>query len=220
MWNSRVTLTVLVSLIGLVLLCVLLGGAYAPYYSSRRGARLTQIAAGLLTQTAAAAQAVGATQVAFLPTQTALAGATQTEAARPTVTTTPTATPTNTSTPTATPPAAIVACPATVAGTHQFLYPVPGGGRVHAALPVPSGSAVSIIGRLRDQGWVQVETQDGANGWMRGDAVAPSQPGCQANIYELSYVLGMVSGRQVLADDTFVSNENGWTNAAGRPICA
>ena len=138
MWNSRVTLTVLVSLGGLVLLCSLLGAAYAPSYSNRRSARLTQNAATRLVETAVATQALGATRLAQLPTQTAVAGATQTEEARPTTTATATVTPTPTPTPTATRPAAIVECPATVAGTERLLYPVPGGGR-QTAHPCPRG---------------------------------------------------------------------------------
>src|SRR5258707_5601775 len=116
MWNNRVSLTVLVSLLGLVLLCAGLGAAYVPYYTDRRGTRLTQVALGNLDETSTVTAAVAQTQVAFQPTQTAVAGATQTEVARPTITPTPTNTPTPTFTPTATQPAAIVGCPASVAG--------------------------------------------------------------------------------------------------------
>lgn len=218
MWNSRVTLTVLVSLGGLVLLCSLLGAAYAPSYSNRRSARLTQNAATRLVETAVATQALGATRLAQLPTQTAVAGATQTEEARPTTTATATVTPTPTPTPTATRPAAIVECPATVAGTERLLYPVPGGGRVRDAVLLPRANPVTIIGRLEDQGWLQVRTQEGAVGWIHSDVLTPNSPNCQANVYDLSYLLGMVDGREVVADDTFISNENGWTNSAGEPL--
>ena len=134
MWNNRVSLTVLVSLIGLVLVCALLGAAYAPYYNSRRDARLTQIALSYLDATATVTAAVAQTQIAFQPTQTAVAGSTQTEAARPTITPTPTSTPTPTFTPTPTQPAAVVGCPASVAGTGRLMYSVPGGGRLKNAV--------------------------------------------------------------------------------------
>jgi hypothetical protein len=218
MWNNRVNLTVLVSLIGLVLLCSLSGAAYAPYYTSRRGARLTQIALNYAAQTAAAAAAVVATLVAFQPTETAVAGLTQTEAARPTITPTPTSTPTPTFTPTPTPPAAVVGCPASVAGTNRLMYTVPGGGRLKNSALLPSGAALTLIGRLKDGGWYQVKTDAGGVGWMRSDVLALGQPNCQPNTYDLSYLLGMAKGRRVVADDTFVSNENGWTNAAGAPL--
>jgi hypothetical protein len=217
-WNARVTLTVLASLVLLVLLCSLTGAAYAPFYTDRRAARLTSIADGLNTATAAVTQAAGATSLARIPTQTAVAGATQTEAARPTATPTPTLTPTITPTPTATPPAAIVACPATVAGTSRLIYPVPGGGQVLDAVLLPRDTSVSVIGRLQDQGWLYVQTPDGATGWMRSDVLNLGRSGCQANIYSLSYLLGMADGREIVADDTFISNENGWHNSAGDPI--
>ena len=89
MWNNRVNLTVLASLLGLVLLCAGLGAAYAPYYNGRRSTRLTQIALGHLDETSTVTAAAAQTQIAFQPTQTAVAGATQTEVARPTITPTP-----------------------------------------------------------------------------------------------------------------------------------
>src|SRR3982074_2913021 len=100
--------------------------------------------------TVAPPRPIGATQLAQLPTLTAVAGATQTEAARPTITPTPTATPTQTPTPSATPPAAVVACPATVAGTGRLMYSVPGGGRVRDAVALPNGSPATVIARLKD----------------------------------------------------------------------
>ncbi len=224
MWNSRVTLTVIVSLVVLVGLCSVLGVAYAPVYSERRTTRLTQIADNQLAATASATQAAGATRLAQLPTQTALAGATQTAAARPTTTVspTPTFTPTNTPTPTPTPtatqPAAVVECPATVAGTERLLYPVPGGGQLGDALLLTRASPITIIGRLEDEGWVQVRTGEGAVGWMRGDVLDSTSPDCQPNIYDLSYLLGLVEGQEVVADDTFIGNENGWTNSLGEPF--
>jgi hypothetical protein len=218
MWNSRVTLTVVVSLIGLILLCALLGAAYAPYYTGRRNVRLTQIAANFRAQTATATAAVAATQIAFQPTQTAVAGATQTEVARPTITPTPTSTPSPTFTPTPTQPAVVVGCPASVAGTNRLMYTVPGGGRLKNSLLLPAGAAVTLIGRLKDGGWYQVKTDAGDVGWMRSDVLTYGQPNCQPNTYALSYLLGLAAGRQVVADDTFVSNENGWTNAAGAPL--
>ena len=201
MWNSRVTLTVLASVIVLVFMCSLVGAAYAPNYTGRRNVRLSQIAAVLQTRTAVATRAIGATQLAFLPTLTAVAGATQTEAARPTIT-----------------PAAVVACPATVVGTGKLMYSVPGGGHVRDAVPLPNGTSITIIARLKDDGWLQVKTDTGAVGWLRSDALTPSSTTCHANVYDLSYLLGLANGRQVVADDTFVSNENGWTNAAGAPM--
>lgn len=218
MWNNRVTLTVLVSLAGLVVVCALLGVAYAPYYTGRRGARLTQIVVNHLDQTSTVTAAVAATQIAFQPTQTAVAGSTQTEAARPTITPTPTSTPTPTFTPTATQPAAVVSCPASVAGTDRLMYTVPGGGRLKNSVLLPSGAGVSLVGRLKDGGWYQVKTDAGDVGWMRSDMLAFSQPNCQPNTYDVSYLLGLAAGRRVVADDTFVSNENGWTNAAGVPL--
>jgi hypothetical protein len=53
---------------------------------------------------------------------------------------------------------------------------------------------------------------------MRSDGVRPNPATCQVNIYDISFLLGMVDGRQVLADDTLISNENGWTNSAGEPL--
>src|SRR5262245_20771011 len=111
MWNTRVTLTVLASLIGLVMLCSLAGAAYRPYYLGRWDTRLTQNAVATRADIATATAKVVATHVAHLPTETAIAGATQTEAARPTATPTPTDTPTPTATPTITPPAAPIECP-------------------------------------------------------------------------------------------------------------
>ena len=218
MWNSRVTLTVVVGLIGLILLCSLLGAVYAPNYTGRRGARLSQIASSYVAQTASATAAIANTQIAFRPTQTALAGATQTEAARPTITPTPTSTPTSTFTPTPTQAASVVGCPASAAGTDRLMYTVPGGGRLKNALLLPSGASLTVIGRLKDAGWYQVKTDAGQVGWMRSDVLAFGQPNCQPNTYDLSYLLGMAAGRRVVVDDTFVSNENGWVNGAGAPI--
>jgi hypothetical protein len=221
MWNSRVSLTVVAALAVLVGLCAVLGSLYAPSYTARRTARLTANADTQIAATVAATQAIGATQVAHRPTETAVAGATQTEVARPTITPTPTNTPTPTFTPTATPPAAEVACPASVTGSDPFLYPVPGGGRMADAIRLARNSSVSIVGRLKDQGWVHVEIAGGADGWMRSDALAPNVPGCEANVYDLSYLLGLAdaaSGREVVIDDTFVSNENGWVNAEGEAL--
>ncbi len=218
MWNSRVTLTVLVGLLGLALVCAGLGAAYAPYYSGRRGTKLTQIAQGYLDQTSTVTAAAAQTQIAFQPTQTAVAGATQTEVARPTITPTPTNTPTPTFTPTATQPAAIVGCPASVAGTGRLMYSVPGGGRLKNSVLLPNGTGLTLIGRLRDGGWYQVKTDSNQIGWMRSDVLALPQTNCQPNTYDLSYLLGLTSGQRVVADDTFVSNENGWTRAAGVPV--
>ncbi len=221
MWNSRVTLTVAASLAVLIGICAVLGSLYAPSYTARRSARLTDNANTQIAATVAATEAVGATQVAHRPTETAIAGATQTEVARPTITPTPTRTPTPTFTPTATPPAAVVECPATVAGTDRFMYPVPGGGRVADAILLDRDSTVTVIGRLKDQGWVHVEITGGAQGWMRSDVLSPQLSGCQANVYDLSYLLGLAdpaSGNEVVVDDTFVSNENGWVNAAGEGL--
>jgi hypothetical protein len=214
MWNSRVTLTVAAFLAVLVSLCALAGSLYAPSYTARRSARLTDNANTQIAATVAATEAIGATQIAHRPTETAVAGATQTEAARPTITPTPTNTPTSTPTPTATPPADVVECPASVSGTDRFMYPVPGGGRVTDAILLERDSQVSVIGRLKDQGWVHVQIAGGADGWMRSDVLAPNVPGCEANVYDLSYLLGMAD-QEVVVDDTFVSNENGWVNAAG-----
>ena len=218
MWNNRVSLTVLVSLVVLVLLCAVLGAAYAPYYNTRRGARLTQIVVGHLDQTATATAAIAATQIAFQPTETAVAGATQTESARPTITPTPTATPTATFTPTATQPAPVVGCPATVTGDNRTLYTVPGGGRLKNAVLLPSQATVTLVGRLKDAGWYQVKTDSNQVGWMRSDSLVQNQGNCQPNTYDLSYLLGLTTGQKVVADDTFVSNENGWTNQAGAAI--
>jgi hypothetical protein len=218
MWNNRVTLTVLASLIGLLLICAGLGAAYAPYYTGRRDTRLTQIAQGFLDATSTVTAAVAQTQIAFQPTQTAVAGATQTEIARPTITPTPTNTPTPTFTPTATQPAAVVGCPASVVGTGQRMYSVPGGGRLKNSVLLPNGTSVTLIGRLRDGGWYQVKTDSNQIGWMRSDVLALAGGDCQANTYDLSYLLGLTTGQRVVADDTFVSNENGWTNAAGKAV--
>jgi hypothetical protein len=218
MWNNRVNLTILASLLGLVVLCALLGAAYAPYYATRRNTRLTQIAQNYLNQTATVTAAVADTQIAFRPTQTAVAGATQTEVARPTITPTPTSTPTPTFTPTATQPAAVVGCPATVGGDNRVMYTVPGGGRLKNAVNFPGGETVTLVGRLRDAGWYQVKTDAGQIGWMRSDSLTLNQANCQPNTYDLSYLLGLTTGRRVVADDTFVSNENGWTNQAGAPL--
>ena len=218
MWNSRVTMTVVASLIGLALLCALLGAAYTPYYTDRRSARLTEIEAARVSATRAGTQAAVETQLAHAPTETAVAGATQTEAARPTETGTPTSTPTETPTRTATPPAAIVGCAANVVGTERVLYPVPGGGRVRDAVTLPRDSQVTVIGRLEDGGWLQVQTDDGAVGWMRSDMLNLNPPNCQTNIYDLSYLLGVANGQKVVADDTLISNENGWINNAGEPL--
>jgi hypothetical protein len=218
MWNSRLTLTVVASVIAMLVLCALVGAVYAPFYSQRRDVRLSQIAAGQLTATAVVVQAASATRLAQLPTQTAIAGATQTEAARPTITPTPTDTPTPTPTPTATPPAAVVECAATVVGAERWLYPVPGGGQVRDAVLLARGSPATIIARLEDNGWVQVRSEAGDIGWVRSDAVSADPANCQANIYDLSYLLGRAADRQVIADDTLISNENGWTNGAGEPL--
>lgn len=218
MWNLRVTLTVLASLIGLTLLCSLVGAAYAPYYADRTGARLTQLAVAANAEIATATAEIAATRIAHQPTETAIAGATQTEIFRPTATHTPTDTPTATSTPTATPPAAVVECLGSTTEADQRLYPVPGGGQVRDALVVPRDSLVTIIGRLEDNGWLQVRSAQGPVGWMRSDGVQANPPTCQPNIYDLSFLLGMADGRQVIADDTLISNENGWTNSAGEPL--
>jgi len=218
MWNSRVTLTVLAGLISLVLMCSLAGAAYAPYYAERWDGRLTQNAVALNAEIATATAEVVATRIAHQPTETAIAGATETEFHRPTATHTPTDTPTPTSTPTATPPAAVVECPASVSETGQSMFPVPGGGQVRDAVSMPRGSVVTIIGRLEDNGWLQVRSAQGPVGWMRSDGVEPNPPTCQANIYDLSFLLGMADGRRVIADDTLISNENAWTNAAGEPL--
>ncbi|MCC6192715.1 MAG: SH3 domain-containing protein [Anaerolineales bacterium] len=224
MWNSRVTSTVVASVIVMLILCALLGAAYAPYYADRRDQRLTQIADGFNTATAAVTQAAGATRLAQRPTLTAIAGATQTEAARPTITPTPTDTPTPTATPTATPPAAVVECSATVTGAvtengvERRLYPVPGGGQVRNAAQMPRGGAVTVIGRLEDAGWLQVRSEAGDIGWMRSDTLELEPPGCRTNIYALSYLLGLVEGQVVITDDTLISNENGWVNGAAEPV--
>jgi hypothetical protein len=218
MWNSRVSLTVLVGLILLVLMCAGLGAAYAPYYNTRRSTRVAQIALNYQNATATVTAAVAQTQIAFRPTQTAVAGATQTEAARPTITPTPTNTPTPTFTPTATQAAAVVGCPASVAGTGRLMYSVPGGGRLKNSVLLPSGTSVTLIGRLKDNGWYQVKTDSNQIGWMRSDVLTLPGTNCQPNTYDLSYLLGMTNGQRVVADDTFVSNENGWTNAAGAAL--
>lgn len=217
MWNLRVTLTVVFSAVLLVAACALLGLAYAPRYAERRDTRQTQSAHQLETATAAVTQAVGATELAFQPTQTAIAGATETWVARPTITPTPTQTPTPTPTPTPTLPPAITECPATVTGEDRRLYPVPGGGQLQEAVELDRGAEIAVIGRLPDRGWVQVLSAEGLAGWMRGDSVS-SAGGCQANIYSLAYLLGLDQGRQVVIDDTFISNENAWVNSAGEPL--
>jgi hypothetical protein len=219
MWNSRVTLTVLASLVLIILMCALAGAVYAPNYAERRGLRLTQIADTYNTATAAVTQSIGATRLAQLPTETAIAGATLTEAARPTITPTPSNTPTPTATPTHTAPAAVVECTATVTGSEERrLYPVPGGGQMRDAVLLPRGGAVTIIARLEDNGWLQVRSEAGDIGWMRSDALAPDPPNCQTNIYDLSYLLGLAEGREVIADDTLISNQNGWVNGEGEPL--
>jgi hypothetical protein len=219
MWNSRVTLTVLAGLVLIILMCALAGAVYAPNYAERRGLRLTQIADNYNTATAAVTQAIGATRLARLPTETAIAGATLTEAARPTITPTPSNTPTPTATPTNTAPAAVVECSATVTGSEERrLYPVPGGGQVRDAVLLPRGAAVTIIARLEDNGWHQVRSEAGDIGWMRSDALTPDPPNCQTNIYDLSYLLGLAEGREVVADDTLISNQNGWVNGEGEPL--
>jgi hypothetical protein len=217
MWNNRVSLTVVVAVGVLAAVCALLGMAYAPYYNDRRGAIITANAVTQLAQVNALTQAARATVVAHQPTETAIAGATQTEAARPTITPTPTNTPTNTPTPTATLPPSVVACPATVSGLDRRLFVVPGGGQLRDAVEVERGAAVSIIARLEDRGWLQVETTDGFVGWIRSDNLSIGA-GCQANIYDLSYLLGLAEGHTVIADDTLISNENAWTNGAGNPL--
>jgi hypothetical protein len=219
MWNSRITLTVLASLVLIILMCALAGAVYAPNYAERRGVRLTAIADTYNTATAAVTQAIGATRLARLPTETAIAGATQTEAARPTITPTPSNTPTPTATPTNTAPPAVVECSAAVTGGEERrLYPVPGGGQMRDALLMPRGAPVTIIARLEDNGWLQVRSEAGDIGWMRSDALAPEPANCQANIYDLSYLLGLAEGREVIADDTLISNENAWTNGEGEPL--
>ncbi len=218
MWNSRVTLTVLATLIGLTLLCSLAYAAYDPYYDDRASARITAQAVALNDDIATATAAIAATRIAHQPTETAMAGATQTEIFRPTATPTPTDTPTPTATPTATPPAAVVECGGSVTEAGLRLYPVPGGGQVRDAVVVPRDSVVTIIGRLEDNGWLQVRSAQGPVGWMRSDGLRANPPTCQPNIYDLSFLLGMADGRQVIADDTLISNENGWTNGAGEPL--
>jgi hypothetical protein len=224
MWNNRVTLTVVACGFLLVLICSALGFAYAPVYADRRAERQTLIAAGNLAATASATAAVAATQIAHRPTETARAGATLTEAARPTITPTPTRTPTPTSTasptptPTATQPAAIVACQARAVGADRRLYPVPGGGQVREAVVLPREGAVSVIGRLEDHGWLHVQAGDGTLGWMESDALRVEPANCQSNIYDLSYLLDLTEDRLVIADDTLISNENGWTDSAGEPV--
>jgi len=219
-----VTLTVVLAAILLVAACGLLGAAYAPVYADRRAERQTQIAVGQRDATASATAAVAATRVAQQPTETARAGATLTEAARPTITNTPTRTPTPTytasptPTPTATQPAAIVACQARAVGAERRLYPVPGGGQVRDSVVLPRDGAVSIIGRLEDGGWLHVQAGDGTLGWMSSDALSVESPNCQSNIYDLSYLLGLTEGRVVVADDTLISSENGWTDSAGEPV--
>lgn len=218
MWNTRVTLTVLAGLVGLVLLCALAGAAYAPNYSERWNGRLTENAIARKADIATATAEIVATRVAHQPTETAIAGATETELFRPTATHTPTDTPTPTSTPTVTPPAAIVDCPASVTEVGQRLYPVPGGGQMRDAVVVPRASVVTLIGRLEDNGWLQVRSAQGDVGWMRSDGLEPNPANCQPNIYDLSFLLDMTDGRRVVADDTLISNENGWTNDAGEPL--
>src|SRR5689334_16274542 len=199
MWNGRVNFTVLAGLLLLIAACALAGYIYAPNYTSRRSAILTANAVTQLAQVNAATQAAISTVVAHRPTETAIAGKTATELARPTITPTPTNTPTDTPTPTATPPASVVACPATFTGDDRRLYPVPGGGQVRDATPIERGAAVSIIARLEDRGWVQVQTEDGVVGWVRSDSLSPAAGNCQANIYDLSYLLGLTDGRSVVA---------------------
>ncbi|MCC7358330.1 MAG: SH3 domain-containing protein [Anaerolineales bacterium] len=218
MWNNRVTLTVVAALGLLVAACALAGAFYAPRYAERRGAILTANAVTQLAQVNRATQNARATLAAHFPTETAVAGATLTEAAQPTITPTPTNTPTNTPTATATLPPAVVACPATLTGDDRRLYPVPGGGQVRDATTLERGAALSIVARLEDQGWVQVETSDGLVGWMRSDNLERGDGACQANIYEISYLLGLVEGRRVAADDTLISNENVWVSSAGQAV--
>ncbi len=201
-----------------MLLCALAGATYAPYYDERWGARLTENAVALNAEIATATAEVVATRIAHQPTETAIAGATETEIHRPTATHTPTNTPTPTHTPTATPPAAVVECTGSVTETGQRLYPVPGGGQVRDAEVLPRDSVITIIGRLEDNGWLQVRSAQGTVGWMRSDGVRPNPAACQPNIYDLSFLLGMTAGRRVVADDTLISNENGWTNSAGEPL--
>ena len=218
MWNGRVSLTVLAGLVVLVLLCSLAGAAYAPNYEERWNGRLTENALARNAEIATATAEVVATRLAHQPTETAIAGATETELFRPTATHTPTDTPTPTSTPTVTPPAAIVDCPASVTDTGLRLFPVPGGGQVRDAVVVPRASVVTIIGRLEDNGWVQVRSAQGEVGWMRSDGLERNPANCQPNIYDLSFLLDMTDGRRVVADDTLISNENAWTNNAGEPL--
>jgi hypothetical protein len=218
MWNSRVTLTVLASVLALALMCSLAGAAYRPYYAQRWDERLTQHAVATGAEVASATAEVVATRVAHRPTETAIAGATQTEVARPTETPTPTDTPTPTATPTTTLPPSVAECPASVRETGLLLYPVPGGGQVREAISVPRASVVTIIGRLEDNGWLQVRSAQGQTGWMRSDGLAPNPPTCQANIYDLSYLLGLTEHGTLVADDTLISNENGWANEAGEPL--
>jgi hypothetical protein len=95
----------------------------------------------------------------------------------------------------------------------------PGGGRLKNSVQLQSGSSVTVVGRLKDAGWYQVKTDAGQLGWMRSDQLAFASADCQATTYDLSYLMGLTTtGRRVVADDTFVSNENGWTNQAGAKL--
>lgn len=189
MWNGRVSLTVVAAVALLVALCALVGAVYAPDYADRRGAILTANAVTQLAQVNARTQAANATNVAHQPTETAIAGATR-----------------NRKSPAPT---------ATAGGS-------PGARRRRAARcgrgRARRGHQHHRPARRPGLG-AGGPTADGVvAGSIRSDMLNLPSGTCQANIYDLSYLLGLVDAGTVVADDTLISNENASTNGAGNPL--
>lgn len=179
-----------------------------------RVAQITRAAEQAATETAVARAT--STQLAIEATQTAMP--TSTATATPTLTPTSTYTPTPTMTPvptsTPTPPPPTVTCPALVVGSERYVYSAPGGALVNTAELLPAATAVDVIGHIRDRGWVLVSHSGGVDGWVRSDFVEQVDPNCVPSEYSLAYLLGRdeSSGTKTLLDETFASNENGWSS--------
>jgi len=136
--------------------------------------------------------------------ETAQAVMTQTQAAIPTNTSAPTDTPVPTSQPTSN------ICPATFKRDNVDVFTLPGGSILKDSVRLGKSSSVSVLGRVKDEGWYFVQTSEGKR-WVRSDYVQLDDPGCSIVEFSFAYLLGYLDKGASIVDETFSGNEYFWS---------
>lgn len=140
-------------------------------------------------------------QAAVMQTQAAM---TQTQAAIPTNTSTPT------NTPLPTPQPASNICSATLTRDKVDVFTLPGGSILKDSVRLDINSPVSVLGRVKDEGWYFVQTLESKR-WVRSDYIKLDDPDCSLVEFSLAYLLGYLdNGAKIVVDETFSGNEYFW----------